>query len=40
VTFDPKELIAYAAWENGRGQENWSAATCNTYLALNMRDFF
>jgi hypothetical protein len=40
VTYDPQELIAYAAWENGRGQDNWTAAACNTYLAIDFKEWF
>jgi hypothetical protein len=40
VAYDPKELIAYAAWENGKGTDGWSSAACNTYIAINLKDFF
>ena len=40
VTYDPKELIAYSAWENGRGSDGWTAAACNTYLAVDLKNFF
>jgi hypothetical protein len=40
VAFDPKELIAYSAWENGRGTSDWTAAGCNTYLAIDFKQFF
>jgi hypothetical protein len=40
VTYDAKELIAYTAWENGRGSDDWTAAACNTYLAVDLKQFF
>lgn len=40
VTYDPQELIAYAAWENGHGSDGWVPAACNTYLALDFKDIF
>jgi hypothetical protein len=40
VTYDPQELIAYAAWENGSGEENWMPAACNTYLTIDFKEIF
>jgi len=40
VTYDPQELVAYAAWENGQGEEEWVPAACNTYLKMDLKEFF
>jgi hypothetical protein len=40
VTFDPQELLAYAAWENGAGEDGWVPAACNTYLKIDFKELF
>jgi hypothetical protein len=38
VTYDPSNLILYAAWEDGTG-DAWIPAACNTYVGLDMKRF-
>lgn len=40
ATYDPQDLLAYVAWENGSGDNNWLPAACNTYLALDFKKIF
>jgi len=40
VTYDPAELVAYAAWENGHGSDSWMPAACNTYLVIDFKPWF
>eukprot|EP01094_Clydonella_sp_ATCC50884_P007399 TRINITY_DN1657_c0_g1_i1.p1 TRINITY_DN1657_c0_g1~~TRINITY_DN1657_c0_g1_i1.p1 ORF type:complete len:513 (-),score=145.35 TRINITY_DN1657_c0_g1_i1:122-1639(-) len=39
VTYDPADLIAYSAWDNGSGS-GWTPACCNTYVAFDLSQFF
>eukprot|EP01042_Synura_sphagnicola_P010829 gene10829-13868_t len=39
VTYDPAEVIAYTAWENGH-ESTWKPAACNTYLAIDLKPWF
>jgi len=39
VTYDPGNLIAYSAWDNGSGSA-WRPACCNTYVLFDLRQFF
>lgn len=39
VTYDPAEVIAYMAWENGH-KSTWTPAACNTYLAVDLKPWF
>jgi hypothetical protein len=40
VAFQPNELIAYVAYENGDSDANWSPAGCNTYIAIDLKEYF
>jgi hypothetical protein len=41
ITYDPSALHMYIAWENGRRSDgSWSPAACNTYVKLDMTEFF
>eukprot|EP00595_Chromulina_sp_UTEXLB2642_P002039 CAMPEP_0196764074 /NCGR_PEP_ID=MMETSP1095-20130614/5326_1 /TAXON_ID=96789 ORGANISM="Chromulina nebulosa, Strain UTEXLB2642" /NCGR_SAMPLE_ID=MMETSP1095 /ASSEMBLY_ACC=CAM_ASM_000446 /LENGTH=395 /DNA_ID=CAMNT_0042118681 /DNA_START=377 /DNA_END=1564 /DNA_ORIENTATION=- len=39
VTFDPSNLIAYSAWENGLGNDLWTPAACNTYIKIDFNEW-
>ncbi len=39
VAYDPAELIAYSAWENGN-KDTWVPAACSTYVSLDLKDWF
>jgi len=40
VAYDPSNLLAYAAWENHDDTVGWVPAACNTYLKIDMNDWF
>ena len=44
VATDPSSLIAYAAWEDGKGYGtaagNWKPAGCAAYLQIDLKDWF
>eukprot|EP01034_Spumella_vulgaris_P024804 gene24804-31185_t len=40
VTYDPAALIAYTAWENHNPNEEWVPAACNTYLKIDLKQWF
>lgn len=44
VTFDPSEQIMYAAWESndagGNANDKWVPAACQTYIKLDMKEWF
>ena len=40
VTFDVKNLAMYTAWENGHGQDAWTPAACNTYIKIDLTQWF
>lgn len=39
VTFDLRNRAMYTAWENGHG-DDWSPAACNTYVKIDLTQFF
>jgi hypothetical protein len=39
VAFHPKELKAYVSWESGTG-DAWIPAACNTYVEVDLKEFF
>eukprot|EP01035_Chromulina_nebulosa_P018793 gene18793-24560_t len=39
VTFDPSNLFAYSAWENGLGDDLWTPAACNTYIKIDFNEW-
>lgn len=39
VTFDTENVVLYAAWENGSGDQ-YTPAACNTYLKFDVKIFF
>lgn len=39
VAFKPLSSLAWAAWEDGKG-DSWTPAACNTYIALNLSLWF
>ena len=38
VSYYPKKLFAYAAWENGSG-DSWRPACCNTYVGIDLNEW-
>jgi hypothetical protein len=40
VAFQPNELTVYVAFENGDSDTNWSPAGCNTYVAIDLKEYF
>ena len=40
VTYDPSNLLAYAAWENHDDTVGWVPAACNTYLKIDLKEWF
>jgi hypothetical protein len=40
IAFQPRALTLYVAWESGHGDAEWTPAACNTFVQVDMKEWF